>query len=78
METKRGENEMSKKKGSPTKPVYPANKLAKTGNPSGKGRSNAPTQKKPRRKSRNFGVPMVATGDSGVPYTYPTGNSEDY
>ena len=35
-------------------------------------------KKKRRKKSRNFGVPMVATGDSGVPYTYPTRNSEDY
>ena len=69
---------MSKKKGSPTKPVYPANKPAKTDNPSGKGRSNAPTQKKRRKKSRGFGAPMVATGGSEIPYTYPTGNSEDY
>ena len=72
---------MSKKKDSPTKPVYPANKPAKTDNPSGKGRSNAPTQKKRRKrrkKSRGFGASMVATGGSGIPYMYPTGNSEDY
>ena len=35
-------------------------------------------KKKPRRKSCKFGTPLVATGDSGIPYTYPTGNSEDY
>ena len=29
-------------------------------------------------ESGNFGVPMVATGGSGIPYTYPTGDSEDY
>ena len=59
---------MSKKKGSPPKQA-------------GKERSNAPTQKKRRKrrkKSRGFGAPMVATGGSGIPYTYPTGNSEDY
>ena len=29
-------------------------------------------------ESRNWGAPMVAPGGSGIPYTYPTGNSEDY
>lgn len=31
-----------------------------------------------RQKSSKWGAPMVATGDKGIPYTYPTGNSEDY
>lgn len=30
------------------------------------------------QKSSKWGVPIVATGDQGIPYTYPTGNSEDY
>ena len=40
-----------------------------------------PVQRKKRRKSsksNKWGAPMVATGDNGRPYTYPTGNSEDY
>ena len=36
------------------------------------------SRRKKRRKSNRFGVPMVATGGRGIPYTYPTGNSEDY
>ena len=31
-----------------------------------------------RQKISEWGAPMVATGDPGIPYTYPTGNSEDY
>ncbi len=30
------------------------------------------------QKSSKWGAPMVVTGDKGIPYTYPTGNSEDY
>ncbi|RKU20989.1 hypothetical protein C6499_22480 [Candidatus Poribacteria bacterium] len=30
------------------------------------------------QKRGKRGTPMVATGDRGIPYTYPTGNSEDY
>ena len=46
--------------------------------------SEPTTQKKKSRKSRKrrkgnkWGAPMVATGGKGTPYTYPTGNSEDY
>ena len=35
-------------------------------------------KRKKRRKSSKWGAPMVATGGRGIPYTYPTGNSEDY
>lgn len=31
-----------------------------------------------RKKGSKWGAPMVATGDRGIPYTYPTGDSEDY
>ena len=31
-----------------------------------------------RQKRSKWGAPMVATGDRGIPYTYPTGDSEDY
>ena len=31
-----------------------------------------------RGKGSKWGAPMVATGDRGIPYTYPTGDSEDY
>ena len=31
-----------------------------------------------RRQGSKWGAPMVATGDRGIPYTYPTGDSEDY
>ena len=45
-------------------------------------KSSKPTsqqkKRKKRRNSSNCGAPMVATGDRGIPYTYPTGNSEDY
>lgn len=42
-------------------------------------KSRQPTSRgKKRRKSSKFGAPMVATGDRGTPYTYPTGNFEDY
>ena len=45
-------------------------------------KSSEPTtrRKKSRKssKSSKFGAPMVATGNKGRPYTYPTGNSEDY
>ena len=33
---------------------------------------------KKSRKSSKWGAPMVATGDRGIPYPYPTGDSEDY
>lgn len=35
-------------------------------------------KRKKLRKSSKRGAPMVATGGKGIPYTYPTGNSEDY
>ena len=42
-------------------------------------KSSKPTsQQKKRKKRSKWGAPMVATGDKGIPYTYPTGNSEDY
>ena len=45
-------------------------------------KSSKPTtrRKKSRksRKSNKWGAPMVATGDKGIPYTYPTSDSEDY
>ncbi|MDE0326108.1 MAG: hypothetical protein OXN27_19490 [Candidatus Poribacteria bacterium] len=31
-----------------------------------------------QKNSSKWGPPMVATGDDGIPYTYPNGNSEDY
>ncbi len=31
-----------------------------------------------RQKYSKWGAPMGATGDKGIPYTYPAGNSEDY
>ncbi len=31
-----------------------------------------------RGKSNKWGAPMVSTGNKGRPYTYPTGDSEDY
>ena len=45
-------------------------------------KSSKPTirRKKSRKnsKSNKWGAPMVATGNRGIPYTYPTGDSEDY
>ena len=45
-------------------------------------KSSEPTtrRKKSRKRSKSnkWGAPMVATGNKGTPYTYPTGNSEDY
>ena len=45
-------------------------------------KSSEPTtrRKKSRKssKSNKWGAPMVATGDKGRPYTYPTCDSEDY
>ena len=31
-----------------------------------------------KQKRSKWGASMVATGDQGIPYTYPTGDSEDY
>ena len=31
-----------------------------------------------RQKRSKYSAPMVTTGDRGIPYTYPTGDSEDY
>ena len=31
-----------------------------------------------RQKRSKWGTPTVATGGQGIPYTYPTGDSEDY
>ena len=49
-------------------------------------KSSEPTTRQNKRrkssKSNKWSPPMVATmvatGDKGIPYTYPTGNSEDY
>ena len=45
-------------------------------------KSSKPTsqqkKRRKRRKSSKWGAPMVTTGGKGIPYTYPTGNSEDY
>lgn len=45
-------------------------------------KSSKPTSQqkkhKKRRKSSKWGAPMVTTGGKGTPYTYPTGNSNDY
>ena len=45
-------------------------------------KSSEPTtrgKKRRKRSKRNkWSAPMVATGNRGTPYTYPTGNSEDY
>lgn len=45
-------------------------------------KSSKPTtrRKKSRKssKSNKWGASMVVTGDKGIPYTYPTGDSEDY
>ena len=40
--------------------------------------SKPTTRRKKSRKSNKWGAPMVATGNKGMPYTYPTGDSEDY
>ena len=68
----------NKGRGKGSRPAYPNNKPSKTGGKSGGGRSNNAPSKGGGKGKKNRGAPMVATGDGKIPYTYPTGNSDDY
>ena len=60
-----------------SRPTYPDNKPSKTGDKSSGRSNNTPSQSSGKRKSK-WSAPMVATSDGRIPYTYPTGNSDDY